>query len=105
MDWDLTAFFPSFGGEEQRAFEAALERDASTLLERLAARPPENVGAPSAAVVSSAALTTFEALGVRFKHLSSYIGALAAADGNDAEYRRAEARLSAFKAKLSALEA
>jgi oligoendopeptidase F len=102
VDWDLTAYFPEFGGEEQLAFEAALEVDAAALNETVAALP-----APAAASYAhwQAALERYEGISARFAHLRSYVGALASADGNDARYRAAEARLSSMRARLTALEA
>jgi oligoendopeptidase F len=102
VDWDLTAYFPEFGGEQHTAFEAALERDAATLSESLAGLPALG---PASYGPWEAALDSYEAIGARFAHLRSYVGALASADGNDARYRAAEARLSSLRARLTALEA
>jgi oligoendopeptidase F len=102
VDWDLTAYFAEFGGEQQVAFEAALEADTSALGESVAALPDPG---PASYAGWEAALERYEAIGARFAHLRSYVSALASADGTDPRYRAAEARLSSLRARLTALEA
>lgn len=102
MDWDLTAYFPEFGGPEHLAFEASLEQDTAALNEAVAAL---SAPGPESYARWEAELQRCEDIGARFAHLRSYVGALASADGTDARYRAAEARLSALRARLSAPEA
>jgi oligoendopeptidase F len=102
VDWDLTPYFPEFGGAEHVRFTSALDGDVlglGTLLDTLST-PEEGRFA-----AWETALERFEDLGARLSHLRSYVGALSAADGTDARYRAAEGRLSVLEARLTALRA
>lgn len=102
MDWDLTAYFPEFGGDAQQRFERQLEADVSALGEEVARL---DVAGPATFTSWERALERYEDVAARFGHLRSYVGALAAADGADPRYRAAEARLSVCRARIAAVEA
>lgn len=102
MDWDLSAYFPSFDSPERRAFERELTRDFDAALEASAALPTLSA---SSALEWERMVLQFEGLTARSSHFSSYVHALVSADGNNPDYLEAEGRLSALGARSSKLQA
>ena len=76
-DWDMTAYFPSFGGEEYRRFLQDLSSDVDGLC---AALPALGSIDPSHFEDWEAWLLRLEAVVARNRHLASYLGCLGAAD-------------------------
>ncbi len=100
MNWDLTSYFPSFEGPETRQFKTALEDDVEVLRQRTAALAPldeANADAWEEVVIGR------EDLDRRWSHLTSYIGALSAADAHNEEYAREEAALALLDAEFEKL--
>ncbi len=99
--WDLTSYFPAFGGPEYVAFKTDLARDLAANLK-------------SASALSD--LTTvnvadwvkhiqgYEGLVSRIGHLSSYLGNISAADAANAEAKRESAALAGQFATLTKLQ-
>ncbi len=102
MDWDLSAYFPAFGGEPYAAFVAELELELATALQRAAELPPLDASTGS---IWEGAVLGYESLSGRLHHLSSYVRALRAADGNDPRYRAATARVDGIGGELRKLRA
>lgn len=102
MDWDLSAYFPSFEDPSREEFERTLmsEIDAAWL----AAKELPPLSLESASAWEDWVLT-YEALAGRYSHISSYVHALVSADGLNAAYQDAEARLSTLGAAFVKLEA
>ncbi len=101
MDWDLTAYFPSFGSPEHLEFDQALGSDLSRFAERLEALAPL---ARTTFDVWDDALVAYESLGVRLEHLRSYVSACSASDGRNPEYRKADAEIILRHAQLAKLD-
>lgn len=100
MTWDLSSYFPSFGGPEHAGFAAALERDLSSTVEeaaRLDTLAPSTFGAWERVAVAYEDLTT------RRSHLQAYTECLCASDAADARYRKAESELSLLGAEAEKL--
>ena len=100
MDWDLTSYFPEFGGTEMTEFRDALERDIQNLLERassLEALNGENQDAWETLVLDTEELVT------RYSHLGSYLGCLTSADTRNEDYQQAESAFSQLGAVMSKL--
>lgn len=100
MNWDMTSFFPEFGGSVMEEFKQSLRRDIDSTKEK----------AQSLSVLSEGnqndwedVFLKYEDLLKRFSHLSAYIECLASADANCEEYLREEAALSVISAELSKL--
>ncbi len=101
MDWDLTSYFPEFGGSEMNEFRDALERDVKNLLERVAAL--ETLDETNQVKWETMYLDA-EELWTRFSHFGSYIGCLTSTDANNEDYQQAEAafsQLGAVAAKVN----
>ncbi len=95
-DWDMRPYFPSFGGSEYRSFRAALEADVAAL-----ARPEPGLPALASDLDGFAAhLVRLEAVMARARHLTSYLGCIAAADSNDEDIQREVASAAAVDAQL-----
>lgn len=101
MDWDLSAYFPSFEDPSREAFEAALGADLERALSDAKRLPPLS---QESAEDWQLWVLAFEDISARFGHFSSYVHALVSADGNVAAYQDAEARLSTLAAAYSKLE-
>jgi oligoendopeptidase F len=102
MDWDLSPYFPSFDADARVAFERDLERDLDNTL--TAAKSLGGLQASSAEPWERCVLS-YEELGARHGHFSSYVHALVSADGNNPAYQDAEARLANLGAAFKKLEA
>lgn len=101
MNWDLTSFFPAFGGPEMQGFKEALQQDLATLQKRaadLAPLGPDNAGPWEALVLRS------EELLARLDHLGAYVGCLASVDARAEAYAREEAAMAVLGAELDKLE-
>lgn len=101
MDWDLSAYFSTFDHPTRQAFESELSHDLGSALETAKSLPALQLDADA----WEALVLQYEALGIRLSHISSYVHALAAAEANNADYRDAEARLSALTAGYAKLQA
>jgi oligoendopeptidase F len=97
MTWDLTSYFPSFGGPEMLRFKQALREDIAALHKTAAALPQLNVDSVSA---WEDVLLRNEKLMRRMSHLSSYISCLASADGRNESYQTEEAEIIRDRAEL-----
>jgi len=100
MDWDLSSYFPSFGGEEMRRFKETLGTDLARLRERAAALPPLNTGTTAQWVE---VLTENEAISPRLSHLNSYVNCLAAADTRVEAYLQEQAAMALLNAESAKL--
>jgi len=98
MDWDLTSYFPLFGGAEYITFKDDLERDIASVKEKASA-----LGAldSSNRQAWEHCFVDYEELMTRLSHLGSYIACLAAADARNEAYRREEAALGLIRAEFS----
>ena len=97
MSWDLTSYFPQFNGPEMQRFKDALRDDISSLRQKAAALSPlsrDNTAAWEGVLVGQ------ENLSQRMSHLASYVSCLAAADGNNENYRQEEALVARLRAEL-----
>jgi len=100
QNWDMSSFFPSFGGPEHRDFTESLRRDVERLSERAAqllALAGENADA------WEEVLRNYEQLSARFSHLAAYVHAIASCDADNEEYRGEVARLSLLGASFQKL--
>ncbi|UCE84868.1 MAG: M3 family oligoendopeptidase [Deltaproteobacteria bacterium] len=96
-NWDLTPYFPAFGGDAYRAFRDALAAD----LEALPARVPPRVPAGREGLERFAdVLLQIEDASARSAHLGSYLGCLSAADARDEAVQRERAAHAARRAQL-----
>ena len=96
-DWDMTAYFPTFGGEEYRGFLQVLSSDVARLASDLSA-----LGAiePSRLADWEAWLLRLEAAVARNRHLASYLGCLSAADARSEEIQRDVAWSAQLRAEI-----
>jgi len=101
MDWDLSSYFPEFGGDEMVQFREALENDIQGLHEAaadLGTLAAENQGAWEEVFLR------YEDLVSRAWHLGSYYGCLTAADAENEDYLAAEAELARTGAELQKVQ-
>ena len=96
-NWDMTAYFPSFGGAEYTEFREQLARDVAALQEEVDALGP--VSAESADAWA-AFFEKLESLFARHRHIGSYLGCLGAADARDEDVTRDTAAMAAARADL-----
>lgn len=96
-NWDMTPYFPSFGGEEYTAFRELLTADVAALQEEVDALPPITEQSRDAWIDL---LTRLEDVASRNRHLGSYLGCLGAADARDEGVKRDTAALAAARAEL-----
>jgi oligoendopeptidase F len=97
-DWDMTPYFPEFGGSAYREFRASLAAEAATLLADLRSAAP--LGAETLPTWA-ALLVRLEEIASRSAHLQSYLGCLGAADACDEEIQREAAGAAALGAEIS----
>ncbi len=102
MDWDLSAYFPSFEDPSREHFELTLGSDLDSAWFAVKALPALSETSEDA---WERWVLTYEDLSGRYSHLASYIHALVSADGNNPAYQDAEARLSTTGAGFAKLEA
>ena len=95
--WDLTSYFPEFGGKDMADFKATLERDIEAL-ETMAASL--DVLTDENAEEWEKVFLTAEELITRVSHISSYVGCVSSADASNESYTMEEGRLAKLFAKL-----
>lgn len=100
MNWDLSSFFPEFGGSEMREFKESLKNDISELTQKAYELQGlcEDNGDEWEEVFSKN-----EDLLKRFSHFASYIECLSSADSRNEEYLREEAEVSLLGAEYTKL--
>jgi oligoendopeptidase F len=91
--WSLTSWFTAFGAPDYVEFKSTLARDLASF------------AVPSEAEGLAPALADYEALGVRFWHLSAFLGCLSADDANNETVKTDEAWVSTQEAELTKLKA
>jgi oligoendopeptidase F len=101
MNWDLSSYFPAFGGPEMRQFKEALVRELAGLLAEAQTLAP--LDAPNAAAWEEVC-TRAEGLGARLGHWASYTGCLSAAEAGNEAYIAEEAELDRVRAEYTKLE-
>ena len=89
--WDLTSYFPEFGGKDMADFKATLERDIEAL-ETMAASL--DVLTDENAEEWEKVFLTAEELITRVSHISSYVGCVSSADASNESYTMEEGRLA-----------
>lgn len=96
-DWDMTSYFPTFGGEEYRSF---LE-DLSTQVSSLCADLPD-LGAVVLPHLEAWEVWLLQLEGVvaRNRHLASYLGCLSAADSRNEDIQRDVAWSAQLRAEI-----
>ena len=100
MNWDLSAYFPTFDGPEYREFTQQLGDDVTGATARAKKLSPlTNDNSKAWAGV----LTEFEALSTRLSHVWSYVHALSSCDATNEAYRRESSRLSVMSADFQKL--
>ena len=100
MNWDLTSYFPTFGGPEMQQFKQELQQDMAALQERAAAVSSlreDNAGRWEEIFLQH------EDILARLSHLASYVGCLSAADARNEDYAREEAALALTEAESDKL--
>ncbi len=98
-DWDMTSYFPVFGGAEYQAFIVALNQDI-TLLQTTVSQLPTDMHMPEAKRAWVDALVQIENVSARFGHVRSYLGCLGAADARNNDLKRDSANLAMHDAEL-----
>jgi oligoendopeptidase F len=97
-DWDMTPYFPEFGGSAYREFRASLTDDVADLLSEVrAAAPLTSETVPTWAAL----LVRLEEIASRSSHLQSYLGCLGAADARDEGIQREAAAAAVLGAEIS----
>jgi len=100
MNWDLTSYFPEYGGPEMRGFKIKLKEDIQSMKDKAASLSPldndnqedwENIFIKNEDIAS------------RYSHLRSYIGCLASADSLNEDYLKEEAEMATLGAEYSKL--
>lgn len=101
MNWDLTSYFPAFGGPEMRAFAKDLAAEIAALQQEAGDLPGlDEVSAPAWEEV----LLKIEEMVRRQSHLGSYLGCLTSAEAANEEYRKEEAAFAALSAESEKLD-
>ena len=98
VQWDLTAFFPSFNGPEMIVFKNKLAADISAIQKKGAKLAP--LSAKTAGDWEKLLLAA-ESAETRLGHIFSYTGCLEAAHADKDEYSAESANLSALAAEYS----
>lgn len=99
--WSLESYFPEFGGELYRTFLQKLRSDLAAAIADTSVRPPLTAETMKGWVD---AFATYEEIGARLGHVSSYLGCLGSADAANEAYQSAEAELAGHFASYSKLE-
>ncbi len=101
VNWDLTKYFPEFGGKEMTEFKAAIVRDVAEL-QKLAA------GLDTLCAANAGEWETlfvkYENLDARAGHLGSYIGCLTSAHAENEAYAKEDAWMSEVGAEFAKLD-
>jgi oligoendopeptidase F len=100
MAWDLTSFFPRFGGAEMEEFKRGLADDVDSLLQRISALTPLDADNQSA---WEEAFLRAEELQARLSHFGAYVSCLASADSRNEAYRAEESWLASLRAQRAKL--
>jgi oligoendopeptidase F len=90
--WSLTSWFTAFGAPDYTVFKTDLVRDLA------------GTNVPSDAAGLAKAVADFEALGVRFWHLSAFLGCLSADDANNEAVKTDEAWVAVQEAEFTKLK-
>ncbi|MBI4523087.1 MAG: M3 family oligoendopeptidase [Deltaproteobacteria bacterium] len=98
MNWDLSSYFPEFGGPEMQSFKDELKRDIASLRGKSASLPSLNPQSQSEWVN---VFLRHEEIIKRLSHLSSYIGCLASADSRNEAHLKEEAALALLRAEMA----
>ncbi len=101
MNWDLTSYFPAFGGAEMRAFKQTLTGDLAALQARAGALDTLAAGNADA---WEGVLLDGEDLMRRLYHIGSYLGCLTAADTANEAYKKEEASFAQVYAEAEKLD-
>ncbi|MGD9641443.1 MAG: M3 family oligoendopeptidase [Elusimicrobiales bacterium] len=96
--WDLTSFFPSFGGPEMAKFKKKLAADIAALQKKASRTAP--LSARTAADWERLLLAAEDA-GVRLAHMSSYLICLESAHADKEEYAAENARFAQLGAEYA----
>lgn len=101
MNWDLTSYFPAFGGAEMIAFKQRLVADLAALQTRAAALPTldDGNGADWEGVLVDA-----EDMMRRLYHMGSYLGCLTAADTVSEAYKKEDSAFAKVYAEAEKLD-
>jgi oligoendopeptidase F len=100
MNWDLTSYFPEYGGKEMKEFKTKLIEDIQSMKESAAALPylnDDNLTDWEEIFINN------EDIAARYSHLRSYIGCLASADSLNEDFLKEEAEMAALGAEYSKL--
>lgn len=89
--WDLTSYFPEFGGEKMADFKRKIEADVEKLEKSAAAL---GVLTDETAAEWESIFLTSEELITRLSHIASYVGCLAAGDAANEAYSQEEGKLA-----------
>jgi len=95
MNWDLSAYFPSFDGEEMNRFKDHLRKDVAALQEK--ARELDDLTGDNQDRWEEIFVLN-EGIMTRFSHLGSYIGCLVSADSKNEAYLKEEAAMTLLRA-------
>ncbi len=98
--WSLTSYFPAFDGPEYRKFLQQTTDDLNQAIADAQALAPLTANTILSWV---AAFRTYEGIGARLGHLSSYLGCLGSADAANEAYQTADAELAGQWAQYSKL--
>lgn len=90
--WSLTSWFTAIGAPDYTTFKTDLVRDLA------------GTNVPSDAAGLAKAVADFEALGVRFWHLSAFLGCLSADDANNEAVKTDEAWVAVQEAEFTKLK-
>lgn len=95
-NWDMTPYFPSFGGDEYERFRGELANDIEAIQRDLAALGPVS----SSREAWSRILERVESVFARHRHVGTYLGCLGAADARDEGVKRDTAAISTSRAEI-----
>jgi oligoendopeptidase F len=101
MNWDLTSYFPAFGGAEMRVFKQTLTEDLAGLQARAGVLDTLDTGNADA---WESILVDGEDLMRRLYHMGSYLGCLTAADTANEAYKKEEATFARVYAEAEKLD-
>lgn len=103
--WDLSSFFPSFGGPEYRAFQTALRADLQAAAARAgAAVPLSEGGGPGATRVWAEIFAAWEDATARAAHLNAYLECMGSAHADDEAIQAEEAAMAVTQAEVNKLK-
>jgi oligoendopeptidase F len=100
MNWDLTSYFPEYGGPEMKEFKKSLKEDIQSIKKTAASLSGLDEGNRED---WKAIFLKNEDIATCYSHLRSYIGCLASADSLNEDYLKEEAEMAALGAEYSKL--